>query len=254
MSDAPPCIGDYAPNDLTCNGNPLGVDQEDRRPCGWRDRCTGLQIYAERKETGSETIRAILSEAELVRIGDHCVRRFGVVAGQATVFPPLPAGHKPQKDTRKARKRPPRVLKFSDDLLSLHVHFVARLRIMFPDRVFASGNQVITKPGVFYPVDRIAKSGYVRWYCSAPDQDVGLASVHFKVKPGLVNVHIPLEIEDVRSILSTSILRKVDPTGDDVSGQFRTLCRGLGREGLSIVVDILERAHNLGMLVLPEIK
>lgn len=39
---APLCVGDYEAGDSVCDGNP--GDAADN-PCGWRDRCSGLQCY-----------------------------------------------------------------------------------------------------------------------------------------------------------------------------------------------------------------
>lgn len=43
--EAPLCVSEYESGELICDGDPEAGDSNERAPCGWRDRCVGLQCH-----------------------------------------------------------------------------------------------------------------------------------------------------------------------------------------------------------------
>lgn len=90
--DRPPCVGTYEADHEICNGNPRGKTSYEQRACAWRDRCVGLQAYAQEYELSPLDVAASQDPKSLEALCVTYVERYSIKEG---VIGALPEGEVP---------------------------------------------------------------------------------------------------------------------------------------------------------------
>jgi len=238
----PSCAGTYEPGNVDCDGG--GRKRE--KPCAWRDGCRDFKDWCadqdvDREEAvaGCESIEALEARMRGVDLDEETGQAKGTLA---QVF---------------AREEA-RAVEIPVECWQLHLHWENLLRDRFGDaRVYSHLHRqgipkVVVTPGSFYPVDRAARSRYVVWYCKAErGLDVGLAVVHLVATFRDVAIQLPFDEELLRKRLSAATLSKLRPEGKP-DGQFKTICRRLGHEGVGLAVGVVQKLVERGDYELPK--
>lgn len=282
MPQVPDCVGTYELDHPVCNGDPdPDASEQDRAVCAWRDRCRGLQLFCREFSHDPASVVASYPFAGLVSLTEAQIEKHDIRNGQtaeereaepvpdeeseveATEPEPRkpPTPRKPPKRSRATRKVPSRRSRkgvgrqkspLNETMLELAEHFEVLLRDLFPERTFATGNRVVVKPGVFYPVDRVSGSHYISWYCtSAEGSDHALACIRFKPRLGVVDIGLPVEQEELRNFLGVRTYKRLS-VKPYKTGQFRSLASKLDTGGVGLVVEVLKRLIEADIIALPE--
>lgn len=269
MPQPPACVGHFDAQDVICNGDPQGASVEERAPCAWRNRCAGLQILCEETGQASEIIVASLAYPALVALCETKIREHHLEDGlprptkqerrEATAASSPPVEEVRERKSNKRRVAPrakhDRYKKtgneLPDDAKALHDHFEQVLRDFFPERRFGTGKRVLIKPGTFYPIDRVAGSQYVSWYCTvAKGRDIALACVRVKPRILRADIQLTVSVEELRKFLGAKTFKKLSPC-DFKDGQFKLLCKRLDREGIALCAETIRKLAETDILVLP---
>ncbi len=109
----PPCLSNYDLGDVICNGDPDGATIDDRKFCGWRDRCGALKahlatskkpvsVYLKIVNPGKpESYGAPKAPDAFIKFLDLQVKRYGVKSG----IPSKEPGDAPEAAPKAARPR-----------------------------------------------------------------------------------------------------------------------------------------------------
>lgn len=242
MTAAPECAAGYGPGEEECDGDPRGANPS----CAWREPCRRLALFCRTTGFNPEILQECTLEdlERLAKAVDDTGRISGTVADVLA----------PQDKAKPARSH-----RFSERMWRLHLHFENHLRDRFgAERVRNSmheekQDQVILRPGSFFPVDRSERSGYVVWYCKTGERyDRPLFVVYFRPKLGCVDLHLPVSIEKLEERFSRETLRRLSPA-PVVDGWFVTLCKGLKEEGIGLAVGAMKKLVDRGDYEIPEV-
>lgn len=268
----PHCVGNYELGDLTCDGDPDAKNSEDRGPCGWRNRCSGLVCYMQ--ETGKsvgafvkyvvmddvEHATPIGQRAKFETLCDEQIKRYGIREGR---FSKDPVGDPPPKvDGRKKLRPTKRAIKAASkaltrraqqrrgELWKLVEHFqtcLAQDLVRNKSPYQFSPPRHVVSHGRLYLVDRVESSAYVSLYVkNQAGRDVPLALLKFKTSNLTIDVELPVEAGSLSK--STRKELGVMPLSD---GRFKSISKGLGKYGLSLVSELIANLVKSGKVKLP---
>lgn len=273
----PHCIGDYEPGDDTCGGDPSANTSEERAPCGWRDRCSGLACYMQEtskpivdfvkfviNDDDNEHATPIGHRSKFEALCDEQIQRYGIKEGTATKDPigdppkpePKVDGRKSLRPTKRAQRAARRALmKRAKDRRAMVWKLVRRFQKQLGRELelaktpyrFSTGRHAIAH-GRMYIVDRANTSSYVSIYVRNMHngRDVPVVSLKFKTRDLTVDVSLPVE----SGKLSQSAQKKLKPLSID-DGLFRSVFKGLDKAGMSLMAETIAGLVKSGSLKLP---
>lgn len=268
----PQCIGDYAPTDAVCNGDPSGATEYDRATCVWRDKCLAFQVHL--AETGKEAdvhlgfervteggvslLKAVpKSPGELDGIIKKNLKRYGIKDGKITRAP-APEGkkdkrrfHKPTKRHKvKAAKAQANMYKDRRrDLADVFNKFKTDLASHLPRHRFPKASHAMV-PGDLY-VKR--SKNYITLCCrTRRGRDIGLARIWYKTRNIGLDVELPVDVPSFQNGVGKMTFARLSPKAF-VDGAFQSRMYNLDVEGLSLAAEAIGMLVKKGKIVLPEV-
>ena len=287
MAGPPDCIGTYSDADEVCNGDILASDPVDALPCAWRARCKGLKQFCQDTSSSPEEFVGKCPTQDLIELcklggytedtnwvhdaapeevesreaeekaqtsSDNAISQEEGASAEnqtkATLSSPQQQWQNPHRRRRKSyRKRRRTVLK--PEILSLGDYFRELLAETFPNQRFAKKAEVVVRPGTFYALDRKKEGHYIRWYCTVrKGYDQGIACVKFKPRKNKVDITLPTTIGELNCLIGEEEAKKLNPRAT-TDGQFLTICRNIGKEGIEICMRVIRELADNGTINVP---
>lgn len=263
----PFCVGEYDPNEPTCNGKPKAKTAFQRKACAWRNRCAAFQIFLKGSDSSYEDhIELIPDEktpgdgsyiglpkrgrAAFIAWCDVLAGKYNIVNGVAVEEikkkKKAPLKKARRASVRRAREKARARNSVLNTLLEhFKIHFIENLETyrFTPPRG-------VVRPGRFYVVDRRKTSKYVSVYCKMPGVlGVPVALIRFKPRTMTFDIELSVGLEDFIGV-GAEIMKKIHPRPIK-DGRFKSMCIGMDKEGVALVAQIIAKMVKRGKIELP---
>lgn len=262
----PYCVGEYDPEEPTCNGKPKAKNAYRRKPCTWRNRCAAFQEYMNASGSSYEDHIDLIPD-ETPGDGDYIglpkrgrpafIAWCDVLAGKYNIVNGVvvqkvekkkkaPLKRARRASVRRVREKA-RARKLVLDTLFEHfkIHFIENLETyrFTPPRG-------VVRPGRFYVVDRRRTSKYISVYCKVPGVlGTPVALIRFKPRTMTFDIELPIGTLDFDGI-GAEIMKKIHPRPIE-DGRFKSVCIGMDKEGVALVAQTIAKMVKRGKIELP---
>jgi len=268
----PYCVGEYDPDEPTCNGKPKAKTAYHRKPCSWRNRCAAFQEYmrvsgdayedhieliSDEKTPGDGSYTGLPKRGRSAFIAwcDVLAGKYNIVNGVKTQKIKIQKIKKKKKaplkrarraSVRRAREKA-RARNAVLNVLFEHfkIHFIENL----VEYRFTPPRGVV-RPGRFYVVDRRRTSKYVSVYCKVPGVlGVPVALIRFKPRTMTFDIELPIGTLDFDGV-GREIMKRIHPRPIE-DGRFKSVCIGMDKEGVALVAQTIAKMVKRGKIELP---
>lgn len=264
----PPCVGEYEDGNLTCNGNPDGVDAKDKSPCAWKARCAAFTAYLTAHKEKPEDYLAYgekngqpyaESDQEFVDMLQQMADGKSVVAveqpGEALdgMAAELNADGSDDGDKTKRRHETKHFKKKLALALELYEHFQSRLVEELGTKTRFAPADVPALPGELITVNRMFTSNYIGVYCrSTKGHDKPVAQLHYKTRSNTIDILFPIEVGVIPTTLDSIKKLNLIPFDDGLaSSKFKSKAVKLDKEGLAHAAKAIAKMIKQGIIELP---
>jgi len=273
----PHCMGQYAAEEVECQGDPDSAIEHERLPCPVVDRCKAFGLHLKRTDKpatdylapgqtadGDFFARPLNGKNNFVKFLDALVRasRPGPSPKPVKKRKPLPPGPKPL-DKRKKGPSPLTIKAASKAHTRRHCKRIALMAEMYEqfetDLAAELGRELVAPsvaplPGQLYTLNYAKSSGYVTVLCKTPTggiRGVPVVSLKFKTMTLTFQATFPVEIEDMNE-LPRSKLQHLAPMKSIEDGKFKTMSTvHLDSGGLALLAETLALLVKIGKIDLP---
>lgn len=233
--ETPQCAGTYEPGNDDCDGG-----------CDWRDQCIALKKLCRERGWKVEWLTEKLSSEDLTDLASGDLEIEVERGGSRKT--------KIKRVRKKHMTREPR--KFPEATWEVHRHFENQLMDAFGSwRVRRLSNprmsgRVIALIGTIYPIDDTQIHSRVLWGVASPrlKRNEKLAVVYLKMNKPLLNIFLPVTLEELRESLSASNFAVLRARENKSPKALQSAIMDADRECAGIAVAALRKLASMGRL------